>query len=103
MACADVTVILENFYSKTHDGLLQSTDRQLTGAGQQPLNVQGYFVGQLKHKDIKTEQEIFVVHGLSKPLLGRSAIEALAIVSLVEPVMMQPKDIVWQFPKYFKV
>ena len=33
---ADVTVILENFYSKTHDGLLRSTD-QLTGAGQ--LNV----------------------------------------------------------------
>ena len=73
---ADVMVIPKNFYSKTHDGPLQSSDCQLTGAGQQPFNVQGYFVGQLKHKDVKTEQEIFVVHGLSKPLLGCSAIEA---------------------------
>lgn len=57
---------------------------------------------QLKHKDIETEQEIFVVHGLNKPLLERPAIEALAIVSLVERVTMQPNDIVKQFPKVFQ-
>ena len=56
-------------------------------------------MGQWKHKDIKTEQEIFVV---SKPLLGGPAIEPLAIVSLVELVMMQPNDIVGQF-QYYKV
>ena len=58
-------------------------------------------MGQLKHKDIETEQEIFVVHGLNKQLLGRPTIEALSIVSLVERVTMQSIDIVKQFPKAF--
>ena len=99
---ADVTVIPESFYRKKRDGPLQPTQRSLTGAGQQPLNVQGQFVGHFKHKEIETKQEIFVVRGLSKPLLGRPAIEALAIVSLVEPVTVQSNSIIQKFPKLFQ-
>ena len=80
-----------------------TTDHQLTAAGQQLLKVQGYFMGQLKHNDIETEQEIFVVHSSNKPLLGSPAIEALAIVSLVKQVTMQSNYIVKQFPKSSKV
>ena len=95
---ADVTVIPESYYSETHDGPLQRTQRKLTGAGQQSLNVQGY----LRHNDTETKQEIFVVHGLSKPLLGRPAIEAMSIVLLVEPVTLQQNSIIQKFPRVFQ-
>ena len=62
---ADVTMIPENFYRKTHDGPLQPTKCQLTGAGQQPLKVQGHFKVYLQYKNSETEQEIFVIRGLS--------------------------------------
>ena len=78
---ADVTVIPQDMYSETQDGPLQPSKRQLTGAGCQPLDVQGHFKGYLKHKDTETAQNIFVICGLSKPLLGHPAIEALTIVT----------------------
>ena len=49
----DVTVIPESYYGETHDGPLQRTQQKLTGAGQQPFDVQGY----LKHNDTETKQE----------------------------------------------
>ena len=47
---ADVTVIPESFYESTHDGPLKSAERSLTGAGQQPLDVQGQFIGHLRSR-----------------------------------------------------
>ena len=98
---ADVTVISESFYESTHDGQLKSAERSLTGAGQQPLDVQGQFTGHLRYNDLETEQKIFVVQGLSKPLLGRPVIEALAIVSMVEPIMTLAK-VAEAFPLLFQ-
>ena len=37
----DVMVILESFYESKHDRPLQSVECSLTGAGQQPHEVQG--------------------------------------------------------------
>ena len=84
---ANVTVIPEIFYKIQQDGPLQPTQCLLTGAGQQPLEVQGQFVGHLRYNSLETEQTIFVIQGLSRPLLGHPAIEALSIVSEVEPIM----------------
>ena len=84
---------------ETQDGPLQPSKCQLIGAGSQPLDAQGYFKGYLKHKDTQIAQDIFVIRGLSKSLLGRPAIEALTIVTLVEPVTLQSSDIVHQVPK----
>ena len=55
----------------------------------------------LVYNDLETEQKIFVVQGLSKPLLGRPAIEALAIVSMVEPIMTLAK-VAEAFPLLFQ-
>ena len=53
---ADVTVIPESFYESKHDGPLQSAERAPTGAGQQPLEVQGQFMGHLRYNNLGTEQ-----------------------------------------------
>ena len=57
------------------------------------------------HRTIKTKirtsrQEIYVVRNLSKPLLGRPAIQALNVAALIEPV--EGVDIVKQFPELFE-
>ena len=46
------------------------------------------------------QQEIYVIHGLHRALLGQPAIEALQVVQKVEPV--QSSDIVKQFPELFQ-
>ena len=98
---ADITVIPKSFYESKHDGPLQSAERSLTGAGQQPLEVQGQFMGHLRYNNLETEQKIFVIQGLSRPLLGRPAIEALAIVSVVEPIMTLER-VSEKFPQLFQ-
>ena len=98
---ADVTVIPESCYRSKQDGPLQPAERLLTGAGQQPLEVQGQFVGNLRYNNFETEQNIFVIQGLSRPLLGRPAIEALAIVSVLEPILTLD-NVVEKFPRLFE-
>ena len=98
---ADVTVIPRTEYQKKRDGPLRASDRMLTGAGQQQLHVQGKFTAHLKRNNVELEQEIFVVKGLDKPLLGRPAIEGLKIVSLVGPVQAE-ESVVQKFPKLFQ-
>ena len=98
---ANVTVIPESFYKIQQDGPLQPTERSLTGAGQQPLEVQGQFVGHLRYNSLETEQKIFVIQGLSRPLLGRPAIKALSIVSVVEPIMSLD-SVTEKFPRHFQ-
>ena len=97
----DVTVIPENCYTVKQDGPLQPTERSLTGAGQQPLEVQGQFVGHLRYNDVETEEPIFVIQGLSRPLLGCPAIEALSLVSVVEPIMSLD-NVTEKFPRLFQ-
>ena len=74
------------------------TQRKLTGARQQP----GYFQGHLRHNNIEMKQEIFIVHGLSKPLLGSPGIKALGMVLLVEPLTLQENCIIQKLPKIFQ-
>ena len=98
---ADVTVIPESCYRSKQDGPLQPAERLLTEAGQQPLEVQGQFVGNLRYNNFETEQNIFVIQGLSRPLLGCPAIEALAIVSVLEPILTLD-NVVEKFPRLFE-
>ena len=94
-------MIPDKYYSRAQDWPLQPVQRILTGAGQQPLEVQGQIVGVLQYNNLQTEQNIFVIKGLSKPLLGRPAIEALALFSVVEPIMTL-NSVVNKFPQLFQ-
>ena len=96
-----VTVIPDKYYSRAQDGPLQPVQHILTGAGQQPLEVQGQFVGLLQYNNLQTEQNIFVIKGLSKPLLGCPAIAAIALVSVVKPIMML-NSVINKFPQLFQ-
>ena len=101
---ANVTVIPSTNYSVQHDGQLQPLTRKLMGAGQHTLQVEGQFRGCLLYQDKEIYQDIFVVQGLAKPLLGRPAIDALQMVSMVEPVRVatpitaQVHPVVQNFP-----
>ena len=97
---ANVTVIPEADYCKDQDGPLRISERSLTGAGQHPLHVCGQFLGCLKRKEVELQQEVYVVKGLRKPLLGRPAIEGLGVVSQIEQV--HTKDIVKGFSHLFR-
>ena len=96
---ADVTVIPNTEYSRSRDGPLSPADRTLSGPGQHVLKVKGKFVGYLERNHRSIQQTIYVIEDLHKALLGRPAIEALQILSFVEPV--QASDIFIHFPQLF--
>jgi len=99
---ADVTVIPSTSYNAQYDGPLQSPTRKLTGAGQHALQVDRQFRGCLQYNDKEIYRDIFVVKGLTKPLLGRPAIDALQLVSMIEPISTQLHPAIQGFPKLFQ-
>ena len=68
----------------------------------------GKFVANLQVKVLTTQQEIFVVRGMTRCLLGRPAIEALQIIKWYQPVhkaennLSEAADIQAEFPNLFK-
>ena len=79
----DATVIPASFYKESEHVSLKPSNRRLNIADQQPLQVMGSFTGSLSHNNVETTEEIFVIQGLSMPLLGRPAISVLKLVARV--------------------
>ena len=69
-----------------------------SGPGNSKLNVLGNFQCMLESEDKFSVQNIYVVKGLTKPLLGRPAIQALGIISNVN-VSSVDADLVTQKPR----
>ena len=65
---ADVTVISE--YISKQDGPLRQTNRVLSGPSKQKLDVCRQFLGKLSNQFQSTQQEIYIICGLPKALLG---------------------------------
>ena len=88
---ADVTVISNKEYDPAKDGPLSPANKTLNGPSQEALDVHGQFTAQLQQTDTKvaTMQEIYVVNGLTKPLLGRPAIMTLDLVAFVGGIQLQ--------------
>ncbi len=59
----------------------------------QQTSVCGKFQGSLQRNITKTKQDIYVVRGLQKPLLGRPAIEALRVVTIHFPTKSGGRDL----------
>jgi len=99
---ADVSVIPDTVFNGLK-AVLQDTKRTLTGPGQHKLNVCGALSATLKANNLETTQEIFVVKGLTFPLLRRPAIKALKLVSVVHEVH-QPcsENVQDKHPQLFK-
>ena len=96
---ADVTVIPEKSYSETRDGPLSVPDKTLSGPIQCSLKVQGQFLATHQRGNRVTKQNVYVVQELNRALLGLPAIEALQVVSYVEPI--QASQVFTMFPNLF--
>ena len=73
----------------------------LKGPDAKPIQFQGKFSGTLSLQDREAREEIYVVSGLTKPLLGRPAIDQLRLVQRHTNVNItkNPKE---QFPSLFQ-
>ena len=84
---ADVTIIPDKIYEALRPTpTLVKSSKTLFGPAYTSLPVRGCFVGKIQKGGKTTEQEIFVVNGARNALLGRPAIETLAIVQKVDAV-----------------
>lgn len=99
---AAVTAIPSSAFSPKRHGALQPTRKVLYGPGNHRLEVRGCFKGQLSIENRETEQDIYVIDKLSKPLLGLPAIEALTLIQRLHTVKAEQDDIIAQYPKVFK-
>ena len=96
-----VTVIPVKSYSEVRDGPLTLPDKTLSGPTQYSLKVQGQFLATLQRGDKTTKQNVYVVQQLNRALLGLPAIEALQVVSFIEPV--QASEVFTLSPKLLQV
>ena len=99
---AEVTVISEHACGQIACLPLTSSQRTLRGPDTHVLPVKGWFTGKLKRGEQEVEEEIYVVKGLHKPLLGRPAIERLGLVVRVEAIEGKTLNPTQQFLQLFK-
>lgn len=100
---ANVTAIPSSNYSIKKHGTLQPPRKVLYGPGNHRLEVKGCFKGELSIKRKTIEQYIYVVKGLSKPLLGLPAIKALKLIKRVHTVQVQQEDFKAQYSTVFSI
>ena len=82
---ADVTVIPLTVYQRSNlQPTLKSTSKVLIGPCNYKMNCIGTFTTQLRHEDKTTTEEIFVVKGLERSLLGRQAAHSLNLLNRVD-------------------
>ena len=85
---ADVNVIPEHVYQQAAGSItLQPTSRILCGPSQYALSALGKVVTKLKKGKRKTEETVYVVRSLHRPLLERPAIKSLRLVKRVNTIM----------------
>ena len=98
---ADVFVMsLETFTAHCRTTLL-SPEKTLKGPDRQPLRVVGQFRCRLGTGQNEVKETLFVVENLTQPLLGRPAIENLALVSRINSVATEENTFVSEYPEVF--
>ncbi|KAJ8403171.1 hypothetical protein AAFF_G00353880 [Aldrovandia affinis] len=99
---ADVTAVPETLYTQGQFSTLERATLVLKGPGRVPLKVKGKFTATLSKRNKTTKEDIYVVEGLSTPLLSRPAATALQLVARLEDVSLDSKETIKQeFPKLF--
>lgn len=98
---ADVSVIPDTEAKKLNVEV-KETSKVLTGPCKGQLNVCGSFCTQLHTEKKSARQTVYIVKGLKHPLLGRPAIEALNIVSVVQQVQVSTEGLFDKFPQVFE-
>ena len=99
---ADVTVISDNDFKGIKGQTLIKSDKQLSGPGSSKLNMLGKFQCMLDSQDKCSVQDIYVVKGLTKPWLGRPAIQALSIISNVNSSSVDADLVTQKTESYYR-
>ena len=90
---AEVTAISTDTHQHLGKPILDPTDKTLYGPSRQPLQVVGKFKGAFIHKGRQSQQQVYVVKGLKRNLLGLPAITSLNLAK---------RDVRREFPNVFK-
>ncbi|KAK3521232.1 hypothetical protein QTP70_001229 [Hemibagrus guttatus] len=99
---ADVTAVSETLYDQGQFRILEKPAKVLRGPGETCLNVKGMFTATLSKNNKNTTENIYVVRGLSMPLLSGTAAMALQLVARVESISLDSRETVKrEFPKLF--
>jgi len=98
---AEVTVISEAVWRDIGQPSLLPSDRTLRGPDTHVLPATGKFTGKLRTGTHEAE-EIYVVKGLNKPLLGQPAVAELKLVQRVAAVNHEELSPMEQFPALFE-
>ena len=80
---AEVTVISRDVHTRVGSPKLTPPDRKLRGPDSHALSTAGFFTATLSTSAHHTQQPVYVVNGLDRPLAGRPAIERLGLVRRV--------------------
>ena len=99
---ADVSVIPKQLYRKLKVPSLEPTNKSLIGPSQDSLHVCGQFSATLIYKGSTVKEQIYVVRGLLKALIGCPAITALQLLCRVNTVDSIKQEVVSRFPQLFK-
>ena len=83
--CLIGSSIRTRFFNK-NSPLIQKTDKKLFGPGQSKINVLGRVRATMTVGKVSSDQDLYVVVDLKRPLLGRPAIEALKLIERVNAV-----------------
>ena len=99
---ADISCIPDSVYD-TRMGELVEGDGETAGPLGEPLVVHGKFHCKLKHKDLSVETEVYVVEGLTKPLLARDVLEPLRLAKRLYTLNFEVNK-VWRdsYPELFE-
>ena len=99
----EVTFISQQTWKSVGQPELLPSDRTLRGPDRWEISTLGRFTGTFRVGAQQAEEEIYVVKGLSKSLLGRPSISNLGLVKRIATVdsgsSLSPKD---QFPSLFQ-
>ena len=84
---ADATVVPYKMYQSIRPPIpLLQTKKILRGPCSHKLEIKGTFKTLLETRDCATEEEIFVVNGLERGLLGREAAQRLKLINRIESI-----------------
>ena len=101
---ADVSVIPAKLFSELKNCVtLKHTNKVLLGPCNYKLNCIGKFDAKLKSCDSSIDDEIFVINGLERPLLGRKACKSLNLIQNLAEVddINYASNIMQQYPTLF--
>ncbi|KAL9967390.1 hypothetical protein ACROYT_G025604 [Oculina patagonica] len=102
---ADVTVIPPSlFHSLKPTPSLSKTTRVLMGPCKQKLSCLGTFTAKLRVQDKVTQEQVYVIEDLERPLLGREPAEHLKLISRLDSLSSvdYKSKVADEYPKLFK-